>query len=265
MAAAASSSASPVLLPSGPRGASSRACLPSGGGGGRAFIRGGNSRAPCCCRAAAGVSAAQRGGADDNGGVVTRRGVVGAVALGVSSSAFCLQAALDAVAGGLPPEEKPKLCDAACEAELENLPMVTTESGLQYKDIKVGQGPSPPIGFQVAANCIAMVPNGQIFDSSLEKGQPYIFRVGAGQVIKGLDEGILSMKVGGLRRLYIPGQVSSLALSSLAKQCQERNKTKLAVVQENFTFSSNDHALCFFSLGYLDRIVMISHLLDLSS
>ncbi|VAI86809.1 unnamed protein product [Triticum turgidum subsp. durum] len=164
MAAAASSSASPVLLPSGPRGASSRACLPSGGGGGRAFIRGGNSRAPCCCRAAAGVSAAQRGGADDNGGVVTRRGVVGAVALGVSSSAFCLQAALDAVAGGLPPEEKPKLCDAACEAELENLPMVTTESGLQYKDIKVGQGPSPPIGFQVAANCIAMVPNGQIFD-----------------------------------------------------------------------------------------------------
>ncbi|VAI86805.1 unnamed protein product [Triticum turgidum subsp. durum] len=199
MAAAASSSASPVLLPSGPRGASSRACLPSGGGGGRAFIRGGNSRAPCCCRAAAGVSAAQRGGADDNGGVVTRRGVVGAVALG---------AALDAVAGGLPPEEKPKLCDAACEAELENLPMVTTESGLQYKDIKVGQGPSPPIGFQVAANCIAMVPNGQIFDSSLEKGQPYIFRVGAGQVIKGLDEGILSMKVGGLRRLYIPGQLA---------------------------------------------------------
>uniref|UniRef100_A0A453RPV6 Uncharacterized protein n=1 Tax=Aegilops tauschii subsp. strangulata TaxID=200361 RepID=A0A453RPV6_AEGTS len=90
------------------------------------------------------------GGADDdNGGVVTRRGVFGAVVLGVSSSALCLQAALDAVAGGLPPEEKPKLCDAACEAELENLPMVTTESGLQYKDIKVGQGPSPPIGFQV--------------------------------------------------------------------------------------------------------------------
>uniref|UniRef100_A0A453RPI8 peptidylprolyl isomerase n=1 Tax=Aegilops tauschii subsp. strangulata TaxID=200361 RepID=A0A453RPI8_AEGTS len=267
MAAAASSSASPLLLPSGPRGASSRAWLPSGGGG-RAFIRGGNTRAPCCCRAAAGGSAAQCGGADDdNGGVVTRRGVFGAVVLGVSSSALCLQAALDAVAGGLPPEEKPKLCDAACEAELENLPMVTTESGLQYKDIKVGQGPSPPIGFQVAANCIAMVPNGQIFDSSLEKGQPYIFRVGAGQVIKGLDEGILSMKVGGLRRLYIPGQVSSLASSSLTKQCRKQNKTKLADVQENLTFSSNDHdhALCFFSLGYLDRIVMISHFLELSS
>ncbi|CAO2821813.1 unnamed protein product [Amaranthus hypochondriacus] len=86
--------------------------------------------------------------------------------------------------------------------------MVTTESGLQYKDIKVGDGPSPPIGFQVAANYVAMVPSGQIFDSSLEKNTPYIFRVGSGQVIKGLDEGILSMKVGGKRRLYIPGPLA---------------------------------------------------------
>ncbi|OIT28972.1 PREDICTED: peptidyl-prolyl cis-trans isomerase FKBP16-3, chloroplastic [Nicotiana attenuata] len=114
----------------------------------------------------------------------------------------------NAEAAGLPPEEKPKLCDATCEKELENVPMVTTESGLQYKDIKVGGGPSPPVGFQVAANCVAMVPSGQIFDSSLEKGQLYIFRVGAGQVIKGLDEGILSMKVGGKRRLYIPGSLA---------------------------------------------------------
>lgn len=109
---------------------------------------------------------------------------------------------------GLPPEEKPKLCDATCEKELENVPMVTTESGLQYKDIKVGRGPSPPVGFQVAANYVAMVPSGQIFDSSLDKGLPYIFRVGADQVIKGLDEGILSMKVGGLRRLYVPGSLA---------------------------------------------------------
>ncbi|XVE80995.1 hypothetical protein DITRI_Ditri15bG0026900 [Diplodiscus trichospermus] len=114
----------------------------------------------------------------------------------------------DANGAGLPPEEKPKLCDDACEKELENIPMVTTESGLQYKDIRVGEGPSPPVGFQVAANYVAMIPSGQIFDSSLEKGQPYIFRVGSGQVIKGLDEGILSMKVGGKRRLYIPGPLA---------------------------------------------------------
>ncbi|KAK1272011.1 hypothetical protein QJS04_geneDACA014202 [Acorus gramineus] len=60
---------------------------------------------------------------------------------------------------------------------------------------------------QVAANYVALVSNGQILDSSLEKGVPYLFRVGSGQVIEGLDEGILSMKTGGKRRLYIPGSL----------------------------------------------------------
>ncbi|KAH7834234.1 hypothetical protein Vadar_013998 [Vaccinium darrowii] len=136
--------------------------------------------------------------------LIKRRDIIGMV-MGVSS---LLLSSLDANGAGLPPEEKPRLCDANCEKELENVPMVTTESGLQYKDIKVGQGPSPPVGFQVAANYVAMVPSGQIFDSSLEKGVPYIFRVGSGQVIKGLDEGILSMKLGGKRRLYIPGPLA---------------------------------------------------------
>ncbi|CAI8616690.1 unnamed protein product [Vicia faba] len=136
----------------------------------------------------------------------SRRDFLG-LALGGVSTLFIHS--FDAANGaGLPPEEKPKLCDSTCEKELENVPMVTTESGLQYKDIKVGQGPSPPVGFQVAANYVAMVPSGQIFDSSLEKGQLYIFRVGSGQVIKGLDEGLLSMKVGGKRRLYIPGSLA---------------------------------------------------------
>ncbi|ESW03913.1 hypothetical protein PHAVU_011G051700 [Phaseolus vulgaris] len=134
----------------------------------------------------------------------SRRNFLG-LSLGVSGLFI---GSLDANGAGLPPEEKPKLCDDICEKELENVPTVTTGSGLQYKDIKVGQGPSPPIGFQVAANYVAMVPTGQIFDSSLEKGLPYIFRVGSGQVIQGLDEGILSMKVGGKRRLYIPGSLA---------------------------------------------------------
>ncbi|XP_058184409.1 peptidyl-prolyl cis-trans isomerase FKBP16-3, chloroplastic [Rhododendron vialii] len=133
-----------------------------------------------------------------------RRNVIGML-VGVSS---LLLSSLDANGAGLPPEEKPRLCDDNCEKELENVPMVTTESGLQYKDIKVGKGPSPPVGYQVAANYVAMVPSGQIFDSSLDKGLPYIFRVGSGQVIKGLDEGILSMKLGGKRRLYIPGPLA---------------------------------------------------------
>ncbi|KAK9288548.1 hypothetical protein L1049_017007 [Liquidambar formosana] len=136
--------------------------------------------------------------------LITRRNMIGLV-FGVSS---LFLDSFEAKGAGLPPEQKPRLCDDNCETELENVPMVTTESGLQYKDIKVGEGPSPPIGFQVAANYVAMVPSGQIFDSSLEKGQPYIFRVGSGQVIKGLDEGLLSMKIGGKRRLYIPGSLA---------------------------------------------------------
>ncbi|KAL3534720.1 hypothetical protein ACH5RR_003181 [Cinchona calisaya] len=145
----------------------------------------------------------QCGNVCDSIASVNRRDMLG-MAIGVSSI-LLLTSSSEA---GLPPEEKPTLCDADCEKELENVPMVTTESGLQYKDIKVGGGPAPPVGFQVAANYVAMVPSGQIFDSSLEKGQPYIFRVGSGQVIKGLDEGILSMKVGGKRRLYIPGSLA---------------------------------------------------------
>ncbi|KAH7685065.1 Peptidyl-prolyl cis-trans isomerase Fpr3/Fpr4-like protein [Dioscorea alata] len=146
----------------------------------------------------------RRGKCNDEISLLSRRNVIslifGSLAFDFGSSRV--------IGAGLPPEEKPKICDDACEKELENVPMMTTESGLQYKDIKVGEGPSPPIGFQVAANYVAMVPSGQIFDSSLEKGLPYIFRVGSGQVIKGLDEGILSMKVGGKRRLYIPGSLA---------------------------------------------------------
>ncbi|XP_065865510.1 peptidyl-prolyl cis-trans isomerase FKBP16-3, chloroplastic [Euphorbia lathyris] len=138
--------------------------------------------------------------------LIKRRDIIG-LGFGVSSL-LMIDSSDNAMGAGLPPEEKPRLCDDICEKELENVPMVTTESGLQYKDIKVGRGPSPPIGFQVAANYVAMVPSGQIFDSSLEKGQIYIFRVGSGQVIKGLDEGILSMKTGGKRRIYIPGPLA---------------------------------------------------------
>ncbi|KAG2727685.1 hypothetical protein I3843_01G164700 [Carya illinoinensis] len=140
----------------------------------------------------------------DEFNVIKRRDVIG-LAFGLSSLFID---SFEAKGAGLPPEQKPRLCDDTCEKELENVPMVTTESGLQYKDIKVGAGPSPPVGFQVAANYVAMVPSGQIFDSSLEKGQIYIFRVGSGQVIKGLDEGILSMKAGGKRRIFIPGSLA---------------------------------------------------------
>uniref|UniRef100_A0A0F7H096 peptidylprolyl isomerase n=1 Tax=Geranium maderense TaxID=28964 RepID=A0A0F7H096_9ROSI len=159
---------------------------------------------PRCSNLEHGTRISRTEGADNKFSLMKRRDVMGIVF--VASTLF--RESYDAKGAGLPPEEKPRLCDASCEKELENVPMVTTESGLQYKDIVVGSGPSPPIGFQVAANYVAMVPSGQIFDTSLDKSLPYLFRVGSGQVIKGLDEGILSMKAGGKRRLYIPGQLA---------------------------------------------------------
>ncbi|KAL8201816.1 hypothetical protein R6Q57_010963 [Mikania cordata] len=150
------------------------------------------------------IKASQIVGCDGELPLVNRRIVIG---LSLSASSLLLHSP-NVESAGLPPQEIPKLCDESCEKELENVPMVTTESGLQYKDIKVGSGPTPPIGYQVAANYVAMVPSGQVFDSSLEKRQVYIFRVGSGQVVKGLDEGILSMKVGGKRRLYVPGSLA---------------------------------------------------------
>lgn len=105
-------------------------------------------------------------------------------------------------------DESKLLCNPECESTLEQIKLQTTPSGLQYRDIKEGQGPTPPVGFQVVANYVAKVPNGKIFDNSLEKGKPYDVRVGSGQVIPGLDEGMKSMKVGGIRRLYIPGNLA---------------------------------------------------------
>eukprot|EP01023_Acetabularia_acetabulum_P008599 TRINITY_DN1373_c0_g1_i6.p2 TRINITY_DN1373_c0_g1~~TRINITY_DN1373_c0_g1_i6.p2 ORF type:complete len:211 (+),score=42.76 TRINITY_DN1373_c0_g1_i6:40-672(+) len=100
------------------------------------------------------------------------------------------------------------LCDSDCVAALEGIEMQTTSSGLQFKDIVVGKGPQPKVGFQVVCNYVAMTPDGRVFDSSIEKGYPYDIRVGAEAVVAGLDEGLLSMKVGGLRRLYVPGNLS---------------------------------------------------------
>lgn len=106
-------------------------------------------------------------------------------------------------------EQERVFCNASCISELSNQPRVKTASGLEYQDISVGTGASPAIGYQVVAHYVAMTADGRIFSNSLERKEgPYDFRVGAGQVIPGLDEGILSMKSGGVRRLYIPGALA---------------------------------------------------------
>jgi len=82
--------------------------------------------------------------------------------------------------------------------------MITTASGLKYVDRKIGDGASPSAGKKVTVHYTGTLTDGTKFDSSVDRGQPFKFVIGVGQVIKGWDEGIMTMKVGGKRKLIIP-------------------------------------------------------------
>jgi len=79
-----------------------------------------------------------------------------------------------------------------------------TASGLEYWDIKVGTGAVAQTGQQVKVDYTGWLTTGKKFDSSVGTGRPFDFKLGAGNVIKGWDEGIVGMKVGGKRQLRIP-------------------------------------------------------------
>jgi FKBP-type peptidyl-prolyl cis-trans isomerase len=79
-----------------------------------------------------------------------------------------------------------------------------TPSGLEYEDSVVGEGPSPQPGQTVTVHYTGRLTDGTKFDSSVDRGQPFSFKIGVGQVIKGWDEGVMSMKTGGKRTLTIP-------------------------------------------------------------
>jgi peptidylprolyl isomerase len=85
---------------------------------------------------------------------------------------------------------------------------VTTSSGLQMTDTVVGTGASPKTGQTCVMHYTGWLyengVKGKKFDSSLDRGQPFEFPIGTGRVIKGWDEGVASMKVGGKRTLIIP-------------------------------------------------------------
>ena len=82
-----------------------------------------------------------------------------------------------------------------------------TPSGLQYIDLVVGDGESPKPGQQVKVHYTGTLENGTKFDSSVDSGQPFEFQIGMGRVIKGWDEGVMTMKVGGKRKLVIPAEL----------------------------------------------------------
>ena len=89
--------------------------------------------------------------------------------------------------------------------------MVTTESGLQYEDTTVGEGAVAKAGQHVSVHYTGWLytdgVKGAKFDSSKDRNDPFGFGLGGGQVIKGWDEGVQGMKVGGARTLVIPPQL----------------------------------------------------------
>ncbi len=83
-----------------------------------------------------------------------------------------------------------------------------TASGLKYIDIEVGSGASPQASQTVVAHYTGWLADGTKFDSSVDRGQPFSFVIGEGNVIEGWDEGLATMKVGGKRRLIIPPELA---------------------------------------------------------
>jgi FKBP-type peptidyl-prolyl cis-trans isomerase FkpA len=88
---------------------------------------------------------------------------------------------------------------------------ITTSSGLQYEDLVLGEGPLATAGCHVTVHYTGWLwvdgQAGRKFDSSKDRGQPFDFPLGAGHVIRGWDEGVQGMKVGGTRRLLIPADL----------------------------------------------------------
>jgi FKBP-type peptidyl-prolyl cis-trans isomerase len=80
----------------------------------------------------------------------------------------------------------------------------TTESGLKYEILKEGKGAVAKAGQQVSVHYTGWLTDGTKFDSSVDRGQPFQFTLGAGNVIKGWDEGVAGMKIGEKRKLTIP-------------------------------------------------------------
>jgi FKBP-type peptidyl-prolyl cis-trans isomerase len=82
-----------------------------------------------------------------------------------------------------------------------------TPSGLEIEDETVGEGPEPEVGQTVIVHYTGRLTDGTKFDSSVDRGRPFEFKIGVGQVIRGWDEGVISMKPGGKRKLTIPPEL----------------------------------------------------------
>jgi peptidylprolyl isomerase len=110
-----------------------------------------------------------------------------------------------------PKAAAPAAPKAPAEPAKKESKMVKTESGLGYEDLVVGTGASPEAGQTCVMHYTGWLwengAKGAKFDSSLDRGKPFEFPIGRGRVIKGWDEGVSTMKIGGKRTLLIPPQL----------------------------------------------------------
>ena len=95
----------------------------------------------------------------------------------------------------------------ASKNTMSDTDVVTTDSGLKYKELQAGTGATPKKGQTVVVHYTGTLEDGTKFDSSRDRGQPFSFKLGAGEVIKGWDEGLSTMKVGDRRQLIIPPEL----------------------------------------------------------
>jgi FKBP-type peptidyl-prolyl cis-trans isomerase len=110
-------------------------------------------------------------------------------------------------AAGPRPEPLLALSAAAAQARSDAAPAgpeVVTATGLRWVDLRLGSGDEAQAGKIVAVQYVGWLGDGTRFDSSRDRDRPFTFRLGAGDAIKGWDEGLVGMKVGGKRRLVIP-------------------------------------------------------------
>ena len=93
---------------------------------------------------------------------------------------------------------------AAGGFEIDSAALTTTPSGLRYQDLATGSGAEASAGQTAVVHYTGWLTDGTKFDSSRDRGDPFSFPLGAGQVIAGWDQGVAGMKVGGRRKLVIP-------------------------------------------------------------
>ncbi len=124
-------------------------------------------------------------------------GVVTLVVLAVAGQASAADA-------GKPAGDKP--AGAKAEAKV-GTSEITTASGLKYEILKAGTGAEAKAGQMVSVHYVGTLTDGKKFDSSRDRGEPFQFKLGAGDVIKGWDEGVAGMKAGELRKLTIPASI----------------------------------------------------------